>query len=353
MRHYKQLTYTDRLNIEKWRKEGMKPQQIADTLRVHVSTIYRELDRGAYDRLNGQTWEMEAAYSPDIAEQKYQENLRAKGPDLKIGNDYEFARYLETTMTEKECSPAALGYAQNEGKEFKTTVSVPTIYSYIKKGVFGNLTQEDLPRHGKHKGNYQRVGRKKAARAPAGESIEKRPESVKDREEFGHWEMDTVYSAKNTSKESLLMLTERRTREEIIIKLPDRTAESVVKAINALERKWGAAAFRMIFQSITVDNGSEFAAADLIEKSCINKTLPRTKLYFCHPYSSWERGSNENQNGFVRRKHPKGTDFAQVSKAELADTQEWVNNYPRRIFDYKSSEMMFRECLAELGIATA
>ena len=195
MRHYKQLTYTDRLNIEKWRKEGMKPQQIADTLRVHVSTIYRELDRGAYDRLNGQTWEMEAAYSPDIAEQKYQENLRAKGPDLKIGNDYEFARYLETTMTEKECSPAAaLGYAQNEGKEFKTTVSVPTIYSYIKKGVFGNLTQEDLPRHGKHKGNYQRVGRKKAARAPAGESIEKRPESVKDREEFGHWEMDTVYS---------------------------------------------------------------------------------------------------------------------------------------------------------------
>lgn len=240
----------------------------------------------------------------------------------------------------------------NEEKKFNTTVSVQTLYSYISKGVFLNLTQKELPRHGEHKGKYKHVEKKKdPARAPAGESIEKRPPEVMDREAFGHWEMDTVYSAKKTSLECLLMLTERKTRKEIIIKLKDRKAETVVKAIDALERKWTAPKFRMIFLSITVDNGSEFAAADELEKSCINKTINRTKLYFCHPYSSWERGSNENQNGMARRKHPKGTDFSKVSKEELAETEEWMNNYPRKIFGYKSSEMMFRECLRELGIA--
>ena len=102
---------------------------------------------------------------------------------------------------------------------------------------------------------------------------------------------------------------------------------------------------------ITVDNGSEFSARNELEQSCINRTLPRTKLYFCHPYSSWERGSNENQNGMIRRKYPKGTDFSQVSQADLEQAQDWLNNYPRKIFDDKTSEMLFRECLAELGIA--
>lgn len=91
MRTYKHLTMTDRLRIEKWLKMGMKPREVADKLRVHVSTIYRELKRGAYDRLDGGTWEVKTAYSPDIAEEKYQAHLREKGPDLKIGNDHELA----------------------------------------------------------------------------------------------------------------------------------------------------------------------------------------------------------------------------------------------------------------------
>lgn len=324
MRTYKHLTMTDRLRIEKWLKMGMKPREVADKLRVHVSTIYRELKRGAYDRLDGGTWEVKTAYSPDIAEEKYQAHLREKGPDLKIGNDHELANYIETTILDKDCSPAAvLGFAMIEGKKFKTSLSVPTIYKYIAKGLFLNLTQEELP------------------------------EEIDEREEFGHWEGDTVYSGKGKRKttRALLTLTERKTRKEIIIAIPNRKAETVVKALDALERKLGARRFRAIFKSITFDNGTEFAAAEELERSCINKHLPRTKVYFCHPYSSWERGTNENTNGMIRRRFPKGTNFAAVTNAQITQAENWINNYPRKILGYKSSEIVFRECLRELGIA--
>lgn len=101
----------------------------------------------------------------------------------------------------------------------------------------------------------------------------------------------------------------------------------------------------------TFDNGTEFAAAEELERSCINKHLPRTKVYFCHPYSSWERGTNENTNGMIRRRFPKGTNFAAVTNAQITQAENWINNYPRKILGYKSSEIVFRECLRELGIA--
>ena len=144
-RTFKHLSKNDRLRIEKWQRMGMKPREIAEKLRVHISTVYRELKRGEYERLDGGTWEMVTAYSPDIAEARYQEHLREKGPDLKIGKDHELANYIETTITERECSPAAvLGYAMLEGRTFETSVSVATIYSYIKKGLFLHITQVDF-----------------------------------------------------------------------------------------------------------------------------------------------------------------------------------------------------------------
>ena len=104
-------------------------------------------------------------------------------------------------------------------------------------------------------------------------------------------------------------------------------------------------------QGFTFDNGTEFAAAEELERSCVNKHLPRTKVYFCHPYSSWERGTNENTNGMIRRRFPKGTNFAAVTNAQITQAENWINNYPRKILGYKSSEIVFRECLRELGIA--
>lgn len=157
MRVFKQLTLTDRIRIEKWLKDGLRVKEIADRLRVDPSTVYRELKRGSYDKLDGKTWKLIPTYSPDIAEQRYQAHLREKGPNLKIGKDHELASYIEQTIIDKDCSPAAVyGYAMEEGRTFKTHISVPTIYSYIKKGVFLNLTQKALPRHGVHKGDYKK-----------------------------------------------------------------------------------------------------------------------------------------------------------------------------------------------------
>lgn len=339
---FKHLTMTDRLRIEKWKKQGMSVRQIADKLRVHYTTVYRELKRGQYERLDGRTWKIETAYSPDIAEARYRENMRNKGPALKIGNDHEYAEFIESTILEQSCSPAAvLGYAKLQGKSFRTTVTAQTIYSYIRKGVFLRLTMKDCPRHGKMKRKYRHV--KKASRAPAGESIENRPQAVLDRTEFGHWEMDTVYSGKRRSRSALLTMTERKTRKEIIIKLQDRKADTVIRAVNALERKYGAARFREIFKSITVDNGTEFSKADLLEKSCINKTMNRTKVYYAHPYSSFERGTNEVLNGMIRRIYPKGTSFEKLSRAEVEAVEKWMNGYPRRIFNYSTADLAFME----------
>ena len=354
VRQYRYIDFQDRKEISARSLNGDRVADIADGLGVTTATVYRELKRGEYERLDGATWEMVTAYSPDIAEARYQEHLREKGPDLKIGKDHELANYIEATIVEKECSPAAvLGYAMMEGRTFETSVSVTTIYSYIKKGLFLQITQVDLPRHGKHKQGYKKVKTKDdQARASAGDSIEQRPPEVESREEFGHWEGDTVYSGKGKCKttSALLTLNERKTRKDIIIGIPNRKAETVVKALDALERKCGAKRFRVIFKSITFDNGSEFSAAEELERSAVNKTIPRTKVYFCHPYSSWERGSNENANSMIRRRHPKGTDFSKVSAAEIAATEEWINNYPRKILGYKSSEVMFRECLREIGL---
>ena len=145
-RIFKHLTRTDRLRIEKCLNEGYTYRQIADVLRVHISTIYREIKKGEYQRLNGATYEFYPAYSPDIAEERYQANLSAKGADLKIGNDHEFAAYIQNKIKYENRSPAAaLADIALEGRTFKTSVCVTTIYSYISKGVFASLTDSDLP----------------------------------------------------------------------------------------------------------------------------------------------------------------------------------------------------------------
>jgi len=100
-----------------------------------------------------------------------------------------------------------------------------------------------------------------------------------------------------------------------------------------------------VFQSITVDNGSEFADCDSMEKSCLNDGK-RTKLFYCHPYSSWERGSNENQNKLIRRWIPKGTPIENFTDEEIARIEAWINDYPRKIFKGRAAADLFEEYAA-------
>ena len=160
--------------------------------------------------------------------------------------------------------------------------------------------------------------------------------------------MDSVIGQRGKSKNTLLVLTERKTRDEIIFKLPDHTDEAVVAALDRLERKWGDM-FRQIFKTITVDNGSEFADVAGLERSVLAEGEKRTHLYYCHPYSSWERGTNEVTNKMVRRKVPKGTNFDDKTDEEIEKIEDWINNYPRRIHDYHTAAERFNEEIAKLA----
>ena len=128
------------------------------------------------------------------------------------------------------------------------------------------------------------------------------------------------------------------TREKIIIKIKGKSSEYVIKAINSLERKYGKR-FYIKFKTITFDNGVEFMDYEGMEKSCIKKGT-RTKIYYAHPYCSGERGTNENNNRLIRRWIPKGTIIDNISKEFIKQIENWINNYPRAMFDYKSSNMI-------------
>lgn len=344
-RRFKHLTWNDRLQIEAFLKCKKTVQEIADEIGVHRNTIYNELKRGRYVHTNSDLTETER-YNPDAAQRAYEEHLAAKGPGLKIGKDRKLAEHIEQRIIDQGYSPAAvLGEIKEQNIQFETTICEATLYSYIKKGVFLNLENAHLPNGGRKKRSYNRV-RKVAARKAAGTSIEDRPAEIATRNEVGHWEMDCVIGKMRTKK-VLLVLTERKTRKEIIIPMKDKTSGSVVAALDRLERKYGSL-FCKLFQTITVDNGSEFADPEGMEKSC-RRQGDRTKVYYCHPYSSYERGSNECMNKMIRRWFPKGTDFRSVTKKAIQEVEDWMNTYPREILGFRTADAVFAECVAALA----
>lgn len=112
------------------------------------------------------------------------------------------------------------------------------------------------------------------------------------------------------------------------------------KALNSLERKHGYEGFRNKFKTITVDNGCEFLNAEGMEQSIKRKKEKRTAVYYAHPYSSWERGTNENTNKLIRRFVPKGSGINELSPKMVKYIENWLNNYPRRILDYKTPNVV-------------
>ena len=209
--HFSHLTMTKRIQIDAFLRAGMKPTEIAKEIGVHYTTVYREMKRATYEHLNSDLT-TEIRYNPDEADRLYREHLKAKGPDLKLGNDYELADYLVEKIRDEKYSPeAAVGEAEVNGWRFKTKVCASTVYNYIRGEVFGDeLTTEMLPQGGKRK-PARKAPEGTVSRAPAGKSIEQRPKEVDTRETFGHWEMDSVESCQGVSN-TLLVLTERKTR---------------------------------------------------------------------------------------------------------------------------------------------
>lgn len=344
----KNLTRTQRLLLEDCFNAGLHKKVIAEKLGVCLATVYKELKRGEY-RKKVRSWtgyygevhyKEIVSYSAQIAEDKYNMAMTAKGRPLKIGNDYDFVRYVEKRVLQDKISPCAVLGEIKRGKMFQTDISKATMYRYIAEGIFLNISMKDLPCARKKK-HYRKAVIK---RAPKGESIEKRPSEILERKEFGHWEMDCVVGTRKKGK-VFLVLTERQTRREIIMLMPDRTAASVVGCLTLLERRYGKL-FRKVFKTITVDNGSEFADYKGMEKSSYRGK--RVRVYYCHPYNSCERGSNERINRDIRRLAPKGTDFTKFTDEEVQKIEDWVNAYPREIFGFATAAEKFKEQIAAL-----
>ena len=139
------------------------------------------------------------------------------------------------------------------------------------------------------------------------------------------------------------MLTERKTKMEIVRKMKNKTAAETVKTLDQIQRQYSKY-FPDLFKTITVDNGVEFSDPKGIEK---NK---RTSVYYCHPYSSWERGQNENANRLIRRFVPKGTSIHKYTHEQIAHVERWMNCYPRQMLDWQRPIDLFKKELKALNI---
>lgn len=336
------ITEAQRYQIEILLKQKYTTSQIADAIGHKYHTVRYEILKGTVEQLDTHLVKHEV-YRADYAQMISERNMSNRGRSLKIGSDHKLAAYIEDMVKNRKYSPEALLlHARNEGLVFATKICFKTIYNYFDMGLFLNADWHDLPQKKKRAEKKERKSTV-ALNNRSGQSIKERSPAVMERSTYGHWEMDTVVGGQKKGPSCLLVLSERMTREEIMIKMKNKKASSVVHALNMLERKLGSKAFRRKFQTITCDNGVEFMDADGIQKSRYTKGS-RTVLYYCHPYSAWERGTNENINRMVRRFFPKGIDFDNVTAKQVQFVQDWINNYPRKILGGVSSKQ-YRENL--------
>jgi len=336
-RKWKQLSERERYKIEALLQSGLTPIKISRQMGRDRRTIEREIARGSVVQRNTYLQE-KLKYCADAGQRKHDESALNKGRPLKIGHDHKLAAYIEQKIGREKYSPdAVIGEIRVKGIKFEASICTKTVYNYIDKNVFLNISNKDLPvkRDGK-KRKYRKTG-VVAFNNLKGRSIEERAEGIENREEPKHWEMDCVVGK---GKASLLVMTERTSRKELIFKLKAKKQEYVIAVLDQLERRYKGR-FREMFRSITMDNGCEFLNQEAMEASCLRAGQKRTVCYYAHPYSAWERGSNEVANKLIRRFVPKGTNIGTLTRADVKRIEHWMNHYPRRIFGYKTADEIF------------
>lgn len=337
-KQYHHLTKDDRIKIEALinqkdenGKRLFSNNYIANYLGFHKSTISRELNKRRKEKMNVKTGKTKtmpytAEYAQDDA--NFKRGL-SKG-EYKLRKNKKLAKFIEDKIKIDKWSPDVIvgymkthNYFEMEGFEPITT---PTIYNAIRYHII-DVNLEDTRRM-KYKQEYEyRKGDLPISKAEY--SINNRPEEIDKRLYFGHFELDTVIGSNKGKHECLMTLTERKTRFEIIFKLKGKTAKEVVNKFNKM-KEFMKNNYNKVFKSITTDNGSEFS--DFL--NIIKDT--KTKIYFCHPYCSGEKGTNEKHNGIIRYFIPKGSLIENYSTNDINKIAEWMNNYPRKILNYKT-----------------
>lgn len=311
MRNYKQLAQEQRYQIYALKKAGLYQTTIAKIVGVHKSTISREIKRNSGLR----------GYRPRQA-QGFVNKRREKATNRRISQD---TWDLVKSLLREDWSPEQIsGWLYNERNR---SVSHESIYQFVlkdkKQG--GNLYQH-LRCKKKRKKRYGSSNYR--GQIPHRVSIDQRPVIVDNRSRIGDWELDTIIGKGH--KQALVSITERKSRLTLLAKVKHKTAELVSLSINRLLGPIASKVF-----TLTSDNGKEFAKHQEISKEL------NANFYFAHPYSSWERGLNENTNGLIRQYFPKKHDFTFIAEADISTVMNKLNNRPRKCLDFKTPNQVF------------
>ena len=332
---FQHLTSEKRAQIEILLRMKVAKSQIAREVGISRSTLYNELARGTVMQMDSELRPYQR-YFADAGQRVYQEHRQNSRPPLKLVKAHDFIAYAEKQMREEKLAPDTICGEARRNKRFQVMVCAKTLYNYIDQCLLRTrnidllLKVKRKPHQGGHPEHKRLYGL----------SIDERPEAINNREEFGHWEIDTVIGKQETSA-VLLTLDERTTRYRHIIKIDSRSAQAVEDGIRQLRESYGER-FHAVFRSITSDNGSEF--------SSLPQVLPNTPIYYAHPYSSYERGLNEKQNSLIRRFFPKGCSLDDVSPDAVQRVQDWINRFPRKSFSYASAAELFQTVLFDIAI---
>ena len=320
---YKQITVAQRCKIEILHKSNYTFSTIAEEIGCHKSTICRELKK--HTTPNG--------YFADIAQIGYETNRSSCKAPKKLLKKIWYSEYV-IEYIKKGWSPEQIaGRLKFEKSEL--VISAEAIYQFVYKDPFCiKMKLYQYLRRGKRRRTKWHSRSSQSERMKNKVSIEFRPD-ISDRKEFGHWESDSIVS--NGRKAFIITNVERKTKYTIAKKQDDHTALTTGKTITDLLSN-------TVVRSITVDNGTEFS-----DHEVITATL-NAQVYFCHPYSSWERGTNENTNGLIRRYIPKRENFKNLENNELDSIIEELNNRPRKCLGYlKPVEVYKNELLLYLN----
>jgi len=337
-RKFKHLTVYERGQIAALLKEGKSQRYIAKRLGRSPSTISREIKRGTTIQMRTDLTTYEE-YFPETGQAVYEKNRKNCGAKYKLAQVEEFIKFAEYKILHEKWSPdAVVGSCKREVKwENAGIVCTKTLYNYIDQGLL-KVKNIDLSLKVRLKPKKKRICQNKRI---MGKSIEQRPSEVNTRKTFGHWEIDTMVGKKSEDS-VILTLTERKTRYELLFVLDVKDSNAVNKKILELNNLYGEQ-IPKVFRTITADNGSEFSGlSKMLEELGI-------EVYHTHPYSAWERGTNERHNGLIRRFIPKGKSIKDFSEETIKRVQQWLNSFPRRILGYKTPEECFNEEIYNLA----
>ena len=310
MSRYYQTGQEERYEIYAFRKAGISQKEIAKSLNRDPSSISRELKRNAGKR----------SYRPKQAHEKAS-SRRFSATRI----DVEVIEFVKKKIRDEWSPEQISGWLK---KHSGRTVSHEWIYQYVwKNKASGGLLFRNL-RHAQKKKKKRYGSNDKRGQIKNRVSIDERPKIVEKKSRIGDWEIDTVIGKNH--KGGLVTIVDRKSKLTLIAQV-DRKQSILVKEATLMLLN----PLKSISHTITADNGKEFASHEDVASSL------KLSYFFAHPYSSWERGLNENTNGLIRQYFPKGTNFQKVTQMEVEKVAEKLNNRPRKTLNYKTPKEVF------------